>query len=202
MMERRTVRTNHKKVSMFAEQQEFDFYLQFDWPEHIETALRRMLWIALVEEAEFDGRCHQHTQNLRWLIATHPDSPAEVLEFLATKIDDEKLLARVAEHKQTAPHTLECLAKHQSGDVRLAVADNPSTPLAVLLELAVSSDPDVRYCMAENPTLPAKMLQQLAADSNAYVAHRAARTMMRRNPAPVQQLPIRPPQDKQQRKAM
>jgi hypothetical protein len=181
------------------EQEEFDFYLQWDWPEHIETALRRLLWISLVEAAEYSAEQHQHTKMLRWMIATHPDTAPEVIDFLST-IDDADLLTRLAENPQTSAQTLEKLAQHTDSTVRLAVADNKNTPLTILLEMAVGSDVDVRYQMAENPALSAKMLTQLAQDSNAYVADRAEKTLLRRNPAAVQQLPVRT--QRQQRKAM
>jgi hypothetical protein len=82
--------------------------------------------------------------------------------------------------------------------VKTAVADNANTPFDAIKTLAQDECADVRYSMAENPALPLKMLQQLAADDNAYVAHRATRTLARRNPASVEQFPVR--QQQQQRK--
>jgi hypothetical protein len=182
------------------EQEEFEFYMLWDWPEHIEQALRRMLWIALVEEAE-DTQTHQsHTSMLRWIIAGYPESPPEVLAFLSD-IGTPALLERVAVNQRTSASTLQKLADHNNIEVRLAVADNSNTPLSTLLEMALKAGADVRYRLAENPSLPAKLLQQLAADSNAYVSWRAQRTLARRNPPAVQVFPVRQDRD-QQRKAM
>jgi hypothetical protein len=172
------------------EQNEFDFYLQFDWPEHIETALRRLIWISLVETAEPGMNNVAHTSLLRWMIATHPDSPPEVLAFLAA-VGDARLLERIAENPNTSPATLAHLATHPSSQVRIAVADNAHTPINVLALLAQGDDLNVKYCMAENPALPAKMLQGLQADANPYVSWRAGQTLMRRNPSStVQKLPV------------
>lgn len=181
------------------EQLEFDFYLQWEWPAHIETSLRRLLWISLVEVAENANSAHKHTAFIRWQIATFPDSPSAVLDFLAT-LNDEELLIRIAENPQTWPVTLARLARSEYSQVRIAVADNSSTPIDVLKTLATDSCLDVRYSMAENPALPSKMLQQLAGDENAYVSTRAAKTIARRNPASIEQFPQRQQPQQQKRK--
>lgn len=180
------------------EQIEFDFYMQWEWPEHIETALRRLLWISLVEAAEPGSNLHKHTAFLRWQIATYPDSPSAVLDFLATLNREEKILVRIAENPQTWPVTLARLAQSNYPQVRIAVAENSNTPIDILRALVNDESLDVRYSMAENPALPSKMLQQLANDDNAYIAHRASCTLARRNPAVVEQFPKRVQQ--QQRK--
>jgi hypothetical protein len=169
------------------EQSEFDYFLMWEWPEHIETALRRMLWISLVETAE-GSTGSQHTNYVRWLIATHPDSPAAVLDFLAN-IDNEQLLIRVAENPQTDTATLLRLAKSQYASVRIAVADHANTPIHVIKMLVRDEAVDVRYALAENPALPASLLTELSNDENAYVMMRAKRTLTRRNPASVEQFP-------------
>jgi hypothetical protein len=183
------------------EHDEFDFYMQFAWPEHIETALRRLLWISLVEEAESFAETHSHTTFLRFMMATYPETPAEVLEYLSS-FDDCELLIRIAENPQTPPRTLQTLAAHENSEVRLAVADNKETPLPILLQMLGGADVDIRYRMAENPALPAKMLNQLTEDENAYVASRARRTLMRRNPPSIQQLPLPMAHEPPERKAM
>jgi len=170
------------------EQSEFDYYLMWEWPEHIERALRRMVWIALVEAAE--GIENQHTHYVRWLIATHPDSPSAVLDYLST-IDKEELLVRIAENPQAATPTLARLAQSPYASVRIAVSDNPNTPIHVIKMLTHDEGLDVRYALAENPALPASILAELSNDENAYVAVRAKKTMARRNPASVQTLPQR-----------
>ena len=67
---------------------EFDYYLRWQWPAHIETTLRRMLWMSLVEAAEpGDHRASKHTAYLRWQISTYPQSPKAVLDVLANLND-------------------------------------------------------------------------------------------------------------------
>jgi hypothetical protein len=168
------------------EESEFDFYLMWEWPEHIETALRRMLWISLVETAEGDLE-QKHTNYLRWLIATHPDSPPAVLEYLCN-VDCEDLLVRIAENPQTSAPTLSRLALSEYDSVRIAVSDNENTPIHVIKALTKDPSVDLRYNMAENPALPAILLAELSADENVYVAVRAAKTMARRNPASVEHI--------------
>lgn len=181
------------------EQSEFDFYLQFEWPEHIETALRRMIWISLVEASERTVEQHSHTNYLRWLLATHPETPSIVLEFIA-RIGDCKLLERISEHQQASAITLRCLAQSEHASVRSAVAENSATPIDVLLQLIQDENPDVRYRMAENHALPATMLQQLCDDANVYVAARARKTLCRRSPATVQHLSQRQRRVSEERK--
>lgn len=183
------------------ENDEFDFYMQFEWPEHIERALRRLLWISLVEAAEFSSEDHSHTSFIRWSIATCPDSPVEVLDYLAVLPDaTPELLVRIAENPHTSSSALAFLAEHDSAQVRLAVADNDATSVDVLIQLLEDSDTTVRYSMAENPALPLKMLQQLVEDENPYVGSRASKTIARRNPCTVQQFPQRIKRTEGQRK--
>lgn len=171
------------------EESEFDYYLMWEWPEHIERALRRMLWISLVEAAEGIEQ-NPHTAYIRWLIATHPESPAAVLDFLSNT-DKEDLLVRIAENPQTATPTLAKLAQSEYASVRIAVSDNASTPIHIIKGLAHDESLDVRFALAENPALPASILTELSNDDNAYVAHRAKKTMQRRNPASVERFPSR-----------
>jgi hypothetical protein len=176
------------------EQSEFDYYLMWEWPDHIERAMRRMLWISLVEAAEgYDAT--PHTSYIRWMIATHPESPAAVLDYLAN-LGDEELLVRIAENPQASTDTLTRLAKSQHASVRIAVADNPNTPIHVVKGLTLDEALDVRYSLAENPALPASILIELSNDDNAYVATRAKKTILRRNPASVERFPSREGRDK------
>lgn len=183
----------HKHFDM-DEQSEFDYYLMWEWPDHIETAMRRMLWISLVDAAE-GGEVHDHTNYVRWLIATHPDSPAAVLDFLSN-LDNEELLIRIAEHPQCSAPTLARLAQSKYSTVRMALADNSNTPIHVIKMLTHDESVDLRYAMAENPGLPASLLNELCNDDNAYVASRASRTMARRNPASVQHFPQKHKEDR------
>lgn len=170
-----------------------DYYLQWSWPDHIETALRRLLWIGLVEAAEaqpgeFGATTKiDHTGYVKWLIATHPDSPATVLDTITAKAPSE-LLVRIAENAQTWPTTLARLSCEPFAEVRIAVAENANTPVPILKMLATDSNADVRYRLAESPHLPEDILQDLCADDNPYVAARASQTLARRTPASVTRL--------------
>jgi hypothetical protein len=175
------------------EESEFDYYLMWEWPDHIERALRRMLWISLVEAAE-GIEANPHTSYVRWLIATHPDSPAAVLDFLSNT-DKEDLLVRIAENPQAATPTLARLAQSPYASVRIAVADNANTPIHIIKGLSHDDGLDVRYALAENPALPASILTELGNDENAYVSMRAKKTMQRRNPATVERFPSREQRD-------
>lgn len=179
---------NFDAISDETNQFPLDYFLQFEWPEHIETALRRLLWISLVELAE--GQCNgdDHTSYVKWLIANHPDSPATVLDYLAVPEAAAKLLIRVAENPQTSAVTLTRLAGHESNEVRVAVADNRNTPPQVINELIKDADLDVRYSLAENANLDLAVLQELAKDENGYVAARAKRTLVRANPGCIRKL--------------
>ena len=59
-------------------------------------------------------------------------------------------------------------------DVRVSVAENPNTPVDVLMELAKDSDWHVRISVAGNPNTPADVLTELAKDSYWCVRRYAA----------------------------
>ena len=54
-------------------------------------------------------------------------------------------------------------------DVRVSVAENPNTPVDVLMELAKDSDWEVRAKVAENPNTPVDVLTELAKNSDYIV---------------------------------
>jgi hypothetical protein len=172
------------------EKKEFDFYLQWEWPPHIEESLRRMLWVSLVEACEPGSAVIRHTALLRCQMATSPDTPPAVLDYLAD-FDETAILVRIAENPKTWTTTLTRLARHRLAQVRLAVAENTRLPLGIMRILVEDACPDVCYAMAENPQLPSSMLKELSASSNPYVAQRAARTLARRNSRAAEQIPLR-----------
>lgn len=87
-------------------------------------------------------------------------------------------LIRVAE-RTGAEEILAILSISPIAEIRMAVADNRSTPEHVLTLLAQDPDVDVRYSMAENHNLSEELLQTLVDDPNPYVAMRAQKTMNR-----------------------
>jgi hypothetical protein len=56
--------------------------------------------------------------------------------------------------------------------MRRGVAENPSTPVAVLKKLAEDTNEDVRMNVAENPSTPVALLQKLARDNRSSVRGR------------------------------
>jgi len=71
------------------------------------------------------------------------------------------------------------LARDESAEVRIAVADNLNTPAAALEMLARDEQPDVRYSIAENPNSPFQLLEILLDDEHPYIVSRAKRTLAR-----------------------
>jgi hypothetical protein len=172
------------------DQTELSHYLDWQWPEHIEKVLHKMLWVSLVESAENLENESPHTHLLRRMISEYHETPPEILDVLST-VDDVHVLVAVAENPQCQPGTLSKLAKHQQEQVQAAVADNPLTPADSLLWLAKNAGLDVKHAMAENSAMPSVVLQELSEDDNAYVSQRAGTTLSRRRKSSVSQLPAR-----------
>lgn len=162
----------------------YRFLLRWSWPEHIDRALRRLLWAWLNEQASGLTENEQlrasdyAAAQLMWLIVVSPDTPAPVLDILS-KSAGEASLVRIAENPNAWASTLTRMAEHPSHLVRTAVADNPNTPECVMLSLAVDDHADVRHAVAENANLTETLLQCLATDENCLVAARARQTMAR-----------------------
>ncbi|MBX9721452.1 MAG: hypothetical protein K2X81_08670 [Candidatus Obscuribacterales bacterium] len=173
-----------------SEAKEFDIYLQWSWPTHIEDALRRSLWWSLRDACEPDLEANEHTVQLRWLIACYPESPPAVLEVLS-RLNDPKLLVRIAENPNTSSLTLSRLARHKSTLVRIAVAESNIIPFDVMKALAEDESLDVCYALAANPKLPSRYLLLLQSNENPYVALRAIRTLARLTPRVPEEFPLR-----------
>lgn len=118
------------------------------------------------------------SQRTKLLLASNPESPSELLDYL-TYISDLDVALRVAENSATAAKTLENLSCSANSAIRAAVADNANTPESCLLKLARDENPDVRYCLAENPNLPVSVLYVLIQDENPYVSLRTRKTLSR-----------------------
>jgi hypothetical protein len=99
-----------------------------------------------------------------------------VLEALANN-DDENVRIEVANNPSTPARVLEALAKDKERSVREFVATNPRTPLRALEVLAKDKDEWVRDCVAENPSTPeslsASVPEALAKDASSEI-HRWA----------------------------
>jgi hypothetical protein len=88
-----------------------------------------------------------------------------------------RVRVRVAENRATPIALLVQLALDGEADVRIAVAENPSTPRGLKQFLASDDCADVRYAMAESPHTDLELLKALSRDENPYVAGRAQRTI-------------------------
>ncbi len=174
----------------------YTYLLEWEWPEHIEFLLRRLIWSRLVElgeENDADNSCSDPSDYLAakvcWLIAVSPQTHPAVLDVLAS-IDCSAYAERIAENPNADPSTLARLAGHSSPKVRSAVAENSNTPAEVIQNLARDEDADVRYALADNHGMEEAILQILCEDDNCYVAARAQRTVNRINPPKLATMPI------------
>jgi len=168
--------------------------LEWEWPEHIELLLRRLIWARLVElTEETDHMTVSESDHLAaqvcWLIARSPETHPAVLDVLAS-VDSSAFSERIAENPNAYPSTLARLACHASATVRAAVAENRNTPPEILDILIHDDHADVRFAMAENHNLDEKLLQALAEDENCFVAHRARRTLNRVAPRVLAHMPL------------
>jgi hypothetical protein len=120
----------------------------------------------------------KETEYIRWLLATNPNTPAPILDRLASE-DVVSLLERIAEHPRTRQATLARLATHENPRVRAAVAENPNIDKKTMWRLAGDIHPDVRLRLAESYSIPLPILQALSQDDNPYVQNRAKRTLNR-----------------------
>ncbi len=173
----------------------YEYLLEWEWPEHIEMSLRRLIWARLVELTEDtdDSNSVAESDHLAakvcWLIAKSPETHPAVLDVLAS-VNSNVFAERIAENPKAAPSTLARLACHESPAVRAAVAENENTPPEILSILVNDIHLDVRFAMAENHNLDQELLQTLAEDENCYVAHRARRTLNRIAPPVLVRMPL------------
>ncbi|HEY9731259.1 MAG TPA: hypothetical protein V6C89_05070 [Drouetiella sp.] len=173
----------------------YTYLLEWEWPEHIELLLRRLVWARLVEltEEKPGSKGVVESDHLAakvcWLIARSPETHPAVLDVLAS-VNSSTFAERIAENPKAASTTLARLAGHASPSVRAAVAENPNTPVEILSILVHDEHADVRFSMAENHNLSEELLQILADDENCYVSHRARRTLTRIAPTALLKLPL------------
>ncbi len=172
----------------------FDYLLQWEWPEHIELLLRRLIWAKLVEmsdsseqntQSEVTASDHLCTK-LFWAMAVHPESSPVILDVIS-QIENSAFAERVAENPNVSSDTLERLARHKSHKVRCAVAEHTNAPAQVIETLSNDEHADVRFAIADNPSVSESVLIRLSEDENCFVVARAKQTLQRRNmPTPAQ----------------
>jgi hypothetical protein len=173
----------------------YTYLLEWDWPEHIELLLRRLIWARLVELTDANSAdaavCESDhlAAKVCWMISRSPETHPAVLDVLAS-INSSPFAERIAENPNAAPTTLARLAGHASPIVRAAVAENANTPVEILDILVNDEHVDVRFAMAENHNLDEALLHKLADDDNCYVSHRARRTLARIAPPSLVKMPL------------
>jgi hypothetical protein len=175
----------------------YRFLLRWTWPDHIESQLRKLMWVWLTEAADApsdttndsDDRVYLSdyaAMRVLWLIAVHPESPGAVLDFLA-KQEAHAYAERIAENPNTWSSTLAVLSVCSKADVRVAVASNPNTSDDIAEELCFDECSDVRFALAECTHRSVEFIERLLEDENPFVVARARKTKMRISPAqPIQ----------------
>lgn len=99
------------------------------------------------------------------LVAGQKHLPGELLIMLAGDPTDGVRLA-VAQHPRTPAAVLTALAEGSHLRVREAVADNPRTPVSTLTVLATDPEGDVRTTVAQHPRTPVAVLFLLSGDTH------------------------------------
>jgi len=169
----------------------FRFLLRWAWPDHIESLIRRLVWLWLTQAGQPSKKESEEFEQLGgyvcWMIALHPETPPAVLDLLAQQ-DSTAFLERIAENPNAWPTTLMRLSKHQCARVRAAVAENHMAPSSAIGALAGDESVDVRFAVAENSRIPLTILEELAGDDNCHVAARSKKTLAQLFPACPQHL--------------
>lgn len=167
----------------------YSYYLAAECPDgHIKDALRGLISNRLEGEKAceemveinqlLDTVPDMGAQQLRWLMAVNPNTPASVLESLVN-VGGPALLERIAENPATSSITLARLAFDPCAQVRQAVAENEHAAIETVWMLVQDECPDVRFTLAEGYHLPLEVLHVLAEDENPFVAARAITTLQR-----------------------
>jgi len=105
-------------------------------------------YLAIPQEPRQKGEAYRKQAeafNMIRGMASRKDLPAEMLKKLATTSNDAEVLTDVAMNVNTPPPTLRILAKERDFATKLAVAKNPSSPMAALatvLKTAKTDFPD------------------------------------------------------------
>jgi hypothetical protein len=161
---------------------DISFIFNFNWRslQQLREAIAMFLSARLYAVSQRAARAITETgcPQLKAMIASNPQTPADMLDFL-TEVSPLPVLVRVAENTACPRNTLARLAYHPDPQVRSAVADNAATPESAFKRLANDESLDVRYRVAENPWAPAASLYALVRDENPYVSSRARETLAR-----------------------
>ncbi|NQD42289.1 variant leucine-rich repeat-containing protein [Glutamicibacter halophytocola] len=105
---------------------------------------------------------------VRISVAYKEETPADILKYLSGDRRSKKVRGAVAAHPGTLPEDLSVLCADKELEVHQAVALNPSTPAALLVELAGRSV-DFALLVSLNPAAPDQLLDSLSSDGEALV---------------------------------
>lgn len=115
----------------------------------LEIALKFLdKYVAIPQQPRQKGEAYKkqvEAQTMIRYMASRKDLPAEMLKKLATTSNDTEVLTDVAMNVSTPPDVLSNLAKDREFMIKLAVAKNPSSPVAALatvLKTAKTEFPD------------------------------------------------------------
>lgn len=176
--------------------QDLTAVFEFDWADVavLREAITQLLiaHIDTLNQLEIDILEDEQFFRLKMLIASNPDTPHMVLEYLS-RHGSQSILERIAENPNTPVDVLSQLAVCTCTEVRAAVAENSHTPADLIRNLSSDDNPDIRYTVAENAGTPVEVLQLLEFDDNPYVSHRAKTTLNRLHCGCVQQTEFRQP---------
>lgn len=163
-------------------EQDVTAIFEFEWTNV--AVLREAITTLLVTHMETITQLKMDILNdgqffkLKMLMASNPDTPHMVLEYLS-RHSTQSILERIAENPNTPVEVLSQLAMCECTEVRAAVAENAHTPADLIKRLSSDENPDIRYTIAENAGTPVEVLQFLELDDNPYVSHRARKTLNR-----------------------
>lgn len=119
---------------------------------------------------------NNYANESHYLCAGDGAASSELLQTLSES-PSIKVRSRVAENSSTPLAVLFKLLTDVASEVRASLTFNPALPELMLADLAADENPDVRYAVAENLNSPQFILNWLLSDENPYVVFRAANTL-------------------------
>lgn len=120
---------------------------------------------------------HGHLSNLTADAVFQGDLRLSALQTSGIKAKQERtreLKIRIARDESTPLALLDRLSRDKDQSVRFAVAENPKASHDILRHLAADQSPGVRHNVAKNQNTPAYVLSRLAEDSNQEVIWQVA----------------------------
>lgn len=104
-------------------------------------------------------------------LARNPSVSIETLVSMSRDDDRPFVLQGVAENPRTPVDVVVRLSRHVDESVRSRAAENPNLPAKDLARLAKDRAFAVRAAVARNPSARPQLLMRLSADADGYVRH-------------------------------